>query len=62
MNPDDHIKILYKTPAGTTWETFNEAIIAHRIEQSSIYLPDYQLKIIVQAAANPTKEELGTEE
>lgn len=42
------IKTMYKTEAGTTWESENEAMIASVIENSSLYIEDYQLRRIVE--------------
>lgn len=57
----DPIITQYRTPAGTIWDTHEEAIIAHRIEAADIYIESYKLKAIVQAAANTAPEELPNE-
>jgi hypothetical protein len=58
---DNHITILYKTPAGTIWSTLNEALIAHRIEIAPVYLSSYDLKnVVVAACISAPEESLGS--
>lgn len=52
-----HIKIIYQTPAGSQWETLDEALIANKLENSPQYYPEYQLKQIVKAVCTQELEE-----
>ena len=42
------IKIIYKTENGTEFPTFQEALVADRLEKSALYLQNYILKDIVK--------------